>query len=477
MKKILFVITLFYFTGLTFGQAGSLYFRTKLDSILKRPLFDSTQISIAVYDLTDGSPVFSKNEKMLLRPASTLKILTTAAAYKFLGPDYKFTTNLYIQGEIKDSTLTGNLYVEGGFDPELKIDDLSVFLNALKKSGIKKINGNLFADISKSDSLFLGKGWMWDDDSDRSFPYLNSLPINKNSIKVITSPAGTGQIAAIKMIPETGFVSLTNRIITDDKDSLKISVIRNWVNRKNEILAKGWIGTKSKADTSEVNIVYPEKYFLYLFTELLKKSNISFSGRTDTLKTPAGAKLTASITHSLTDVITITNKESDNLNAEMLLRVTAYEQLKRKISAADGIKFIDNFISLAGIRNSNYRLTDGSGASFYNLLTTGMVMEILKYIYNDPVMYKTLSASFPTAGVDGTLLQRLKEFAHLKNIYLKTGTLSGVSDIAGFITTTHGHVMATVIYIQNFTGSPKRIRDLQDEIIRAIYLIKSDKEE
>ena len=137
--------------------------------------------------------MFGKNEKMLLRPASTLKILTTTAALQFLTTEYKFKTNLYMEGEIKDSVLTGNLFVEGTFDPELTANDLSAFISQIKQSGIKKITGNIYADISKMDSLFWGKGWMWDDDPGKSFPYMNSLPINKNSIKVITAPSAAGE--------------------------------------------------------------------------------------------------------------------------------------------------------------------------------------------------------------------------------------------------------------------------------------------
>ena len=161
----------------------------------------------------------------------------------------------------------------------------------------------------------------------------------------------------------------------------------------------------------------------------------------------------------------------------MLLRVTAYEKMKKKISAADGIKYIDSLLTLAGLKKGNFRIADGSGASFYNLFTTGAMVEILKYVYSQPGLYKTILNSFPVAGVDGTLSERLKEFAHLRNINAKTGTLSGTSNLTGYISTTHGHLMAFSLYIQNFTGAPKRIRDLQDEICRAVYLIKSDKEE
>jgi len=477
MRKTLILVLFISLAGVSFPQAGSLYFRAKLDSILSLPVFDSTQIAISIYDFTDGVTVFNKNEKLLLRPASTLKILTSAAALYFLTPEYQFKTGISYTGEIKDSTLNGNIFIEGGFDPEFTTDGIDSFAVHIKKAGINKINGNIYADISRMDSLYWGKGWMWDDDPAPSFPYMNSLPINKNSIKVITSPSGAGEKAGIKTIPETSFVLITNKTLTAENDTSAVSALRNWVKRKNEITVSGKIGIRSAPDTSEVNIIYPEKYFLTLFTETLKRHNIIFTGGGDTLRTPADAKLIFTFSAPIGRVITRGNKESDNLNAEMLLRAAAYEKLKRTVSAADGIKYTDSLIALAGMKKGNYRIVDGSGLSFYNLISSELIIEVLKFIHSNPRLYPVILNSLPIAGVDGTLSERMKEFAHLKNIYAKTGTMSGTSCLAGYLYTTHGHLMAFSIAMQNFTGSSKRMRSIQDDICRAIYLIKSDKDE
>lgn len=477
MRKYLLIIFIFFIAHFCYGQAGAHYFRSKLDSILRKPLFDSTQIALSVYDITDGKAMFNKNEKLLLRPASTLKILTTAASLHFLKQDYNFKTKLYHDGTLKGSTLKGNLYIEGGFDPGLSADNLDTFMQELKKMGIKSISGNIYADISKSDSLFWGKGWMWDDDNDKAFPYMNSLPVNQNSIKIITTPSETGKPALVKTIPQTDFVKIINRAATIEKDSSQISVTRNWVNRKNEIVISGFTGINSESDTTEVNVVNPDRYFLSLFTGLLANSGIQFAGKTDTLKTPVNAELITVITHPLTDVIKTANKESDNLYAEMLLRIIPSELLKKKVSAKEGIKYLDSLITLAGMKKQNYRIVDGSGVSFYNLISTELMVEVLKYIFQQKELYSIIAPSLPIAGVDGTLTDRMKDFAHLQNINAKTGTMSGISNLAGYISSTHGHVMAFTLYIQNFAGSPKRIRDIQDEICRAIYLIKSDKDE
>jgi len=477
MKKCFLAAALFLAFTSCYGQAGSFYFRSKIDSILKKPIFDSTQIAVSVYDFTEGLPVFNKSEKQLFRPASCLKILTTAAGLKFLGPDYNFKTSVYYTGTIKDSLLSGNVFIAGGFSPSLTTGDLQSIALQIKKAGIGRINGNIYADLSKADSLYWGKGWMWDDDSDISFPYMNALPVNKNTIKVITTPSAAAGPALVRIEPECNVVSIINKTATIEKDTNTVKAVRNWVNRTNEIEVTGLIGAKSISDTVEVNLIHPEKYFLSLFTEVLKRNNISFSGKADTLKTPAGASLIYELKQPLTESINKANKESSNLDAEMIMRASSYEKFKRKISPADGTKMIDSLITLTGLKKTSYRIADGSGNSFYNLVSAELIMETLKFIQQRPEMYRIILNSLPVAGVDGTMAGRLKDFSHLKNIYAKTGTLSGVSTLSGYLQTVHGHTMAFVILIQNFTGSPKRIRDIQDEICRAIFLIKSDKDE
>ncbi len=352
-----------------------------------------------------------------------------------------------------------------------------MIIAAFKNSGIDKIEGNLYLDLSSSDSLFWGKGWMWDDDSSRDFPYMNSLPINKNSIKVVISPSTAGEKPLVTTIPPTEFVHIINKAVTVERDTTKLLVTRDWINRNNDITVSGFTGAASLPDTLETNIVNPDKYFLALFTEQLKKGGIEFSGKTDTLKTPAGLEPVASVKRPIEKVINRANKESDNLNAEMLLRCTAYEMLKRKISAEDGVKYTDSLITLAGLKGSNYRIVDGSGLSFYNLISTRLLTEVLKYIYSKPKLYNVILPSLPSAGIDGTMAGRLKEFAHLNNINLKTGSLSGVSALAGYITSEHGHTLAVSVLIQNFKGNQAPVREIMDEICRAAFLIKSEKDE
>ena len=158
--------------------------KSSIDDVLKVKFFESCQVSIQVEDLTTNNTLYKKNEKLLLRPASNMKILTSVAALIYLRPDYEFSTDIYYDGYISSDTLYGNIYVIGGCDPDFITQDLYYFVDAFKSQNISIITGNLYGDISFKDSMYWGKGWMWDDDPSSDAPYLSALNINDNCVEV-----------------------------------------------------------------------------------------------------------------------------------------------------------------------------------------------------------------------------------------------------------------------------------------------------
>ncbi|MCU0344570.1 MAG: D-alanyl-D-alanine carboxypeptidase [Ignavibacterium sp.] len=177
MKKVLIFITI-----ILLGSSYPQSLNSRLDNVLKDKFFESCLISIKVEDLTANQTLYKKNEKYLLRPASNMKIITSAAGLLYLGPDYEFRTDLYYDGYTSNDTLYGNIYVVGGCDPDFTTGDLYKFVDAIKSQNISVINGNIYGDISFKDSLYWGKGWMWDDDPSFDAPYLSALNINDNCV-------------------------------------------------------------------------------------------------------------------------------------------------------------------------------------------------------------------------------------------------------------------------------------------------------
>jgi len=472
-KKILFFLLIllsFILQACVSFQPTPQFFQNRIDSLLYTDFFKTTQAGISVYDLTEKKSLFKYNEKLLLRPASNQKILTTAAGYLFLGEDYKFKTSVYHTGEVKDSICNGDIYIVGGFDPDFSSRDLDSLVSEIKHYGIKEIRGNLYSDVSAMDSLFWGNGWMWDDDPEPYAAYLTPMNINKNSIHVVYEPGKIGKKAIIEIIPKTNFLQLNNSSLTIDTGKTAIKITRDWINRNNTILVNGNITRTSKRDTISLSVFNPTFYFLNLMKESIEQNGISFKGKVDTLTLSIQANKIFSYERNLEPVISNTNKISDNLSAEMILRALALNSSNKPATAAKGIRFIDSLITLAGLNPKNYRLVDGSGLSNYNLLSAELLTEILKYYYfKKPDLFSKLLSSFPISGVDGTLSNRMKESKVFKRVHGKTGSLSGVSNLSGYLESKNGHMIAFSILIQNFVGTSAHARSIQDKLCEIIF--------
>ncbi len=432
MKVILslrFLIVLLFLPASVFPQTSV---QEKLDKLLSDSFFESTHAAVDVYDLTDNDTIYQKNIKYLMHPASNMKILTSAAGLVFLGPDYNFETTLYYKGEINKGVLNGDIYIVGGFDPAFSINDLDYFVKAIDSLGIKKINGNVFADVSRIDTMYWGKGWMWDDDPSTDSPYLSSLNINDNSVDALLIGTEPGKRAHLILNPYSDYFKVYNETVTvPSNEDNAYTITRDWMNKKNNIVATGKVKKEEIISGDEepqsLNVFRPDLYFLTLFKETLERRRIKVEGRLDNFWLPYGAIYLRTISRPLSEVIKPLNKKSDNLCAEMVMYTMAEKYYGKPATAKNGISVINNFITLAGMDPEKYRLVDGSGLSHYNLVSAELILEVLKYMYySDPASYKILSDSFPVAGVDGTLEKRMRGSIAEGNVKAKTGTISGM---------------------------------------------------
>lgn len=468
MKIKLFCILLI-FTISVYPQGKSSGLQSQINKILSSEFFTGTQIAVDIFDLTSNKSLYRRNEKLLFHPASTIKLLTTSASLLFLD-DFKFKTSLYQSGFTENFICNGDIYIAGGLDPDFSFNDLDSLVKEIKNSGINEIRGNIYADLSAIDSLMWGNGWMWDDDPDPNSPYLSALNINDNAIKILYAPGIKGKPALINTEPKTGFVEVINKSITTEQKNIPFLITRDWINRNNKIIVNGEIALNDKPDDLLVNIYNPAQYFLQLFKERLAANRISFNGEIKFAPVPAGLKEIFSLERLPDSVIVSANKESKNLSAEMLLRAMALKYYGKPASASNGIKLIDSLITLTGLKPENYRIADGSGLSFYNLVSAELLNETLKYVYmNRSDLFNKLLNSLSVAGVDGTLKDRMKKSFAYKKVNGKTGTISGVSNLSGFITNKSNHLIAFTVLIQNFTGSSKTAREIQDKICEIIY--------
>lgn len=437
----------------------------KLDSLTSSTFFDTAAVSIDIFDLTTNKILYQKNNKLLLHPASNMKVLTTAAALFFLGKDFAFETSLRYDGIIIDSTLYGNLYFIGGCDPDFTTTDLHTLVSSVKELGVNRIQGNIYGDISMLDSLYWGDGWMWNDDPSTDFPYLTPLTINDNAVKVDVFSANLNEKPKVAFEPNSTFFKVDNSAITVGNQLTSLEITRDFVHRENDIIVKGIINQSDSVYSDEVNVVYPDKYFLTLAKEEIEKLGVSVIGNIEISKLPEETEHLKIFKRKFADVINNLNKQSDNLSAEMTLRALAFKIYGKPATADNGVRLVDSLITIAGMNPRNYRIVDGSGVSHYNLVSTELLNAVLKYFYlKQPELYKTFTQSFPLAGVDGTLKRRMKNTFAQNNLRAKTGTISGVSSLSGYVTTKNNHQLSFSIMIQNHVRKTYRAIYFIDQI-------------
>ncbi len=452
MKKIILLIFLLSISS--YPQS----LKSKIDKITQDKFFDTCLVSVQIEDLVTNKTIYQMNQDYLLRPASNMKIITTSAGLLYLTPDYEFKTDLYYDGYISSDTLYGDIFVVGGCDPDFTTNDFYTFVDAIKSLNVSVIEGNIYGDVSFKDSLYWGKGWMWDDDPSSDAPYLSALNLNDNCIEVNFD----GQINKISVLPNTGYVAV-QRIETSDK----LTIDRDWFNHKNTIIIKGQNDYKNYY--SKVNVLDPARYFLTVFKEVLDSNSVYCTGKIDLKEKSYFSNFITSVKRKFSNVIVNLNKTSDNLSAEMTLYALSNKYSGSPANADSGIQFINLMIDSLGLNHKNYRIVDGSGVSHYNVVSTELLVSILKYMYKKhPELYDILYNSFPIAGVDGTLENRMRNSVAINNVHAKTGSLTGVSTLSGYVRNKKNHLLAFSIIMQSYVGTSKKARNFQDEICKIL---------
>lgn len=438
----------------------------RLDAIVNSDALKTSEIGITVFDLTEGRSLYDYQSEKLYRPASIEKIITSVTTLARLTENYTFNTNLRYTGTIRQDTLFGNLYVIGGFDPLFSDENLTHLADAIHGVGIRYIADTLAADVSMMDSIYWGPGWSWDDTPNSFQPYLSPLMLNQGCVDVTVIPQEKGTLAAVECVPRSDFYQINNQAVSNDPNAGKLVVTRNWLENGNTISITGNVTRQTK---SSINVVSSQAFFMRTLINRLEERGIGVAA-TDYMDCPATSDsipVTPIITLSrpLREVLKEALKESNNLCAEAMFYHIASKQFSRKrIGAADGTDAINSFMRGAvGINPEHYSIVDGSGVSLYNYVSPKLIAEYLKYAYYHRPVFLSLYDSLPIAGVDGTLRNRMKGTAAANNVHAKTGSVKGVSSLAGYVKASNGHQLAFVIINQNIMQL-KKARDLQDKI-------------
>ena len=337
-----------------------------LDNLLLNDMFETSTVGMMVYDLDADSVLYAHNARQLLRPASTMKVLTAITAIDRLGGSYQFRTELCYTGEVSNRTLRGNIYCVGGFDPRFNSDDMRAFVESIRKMGVDTIRGSIYADKTMKDADLLGEGWCWDDKN----PTLSPLLVGRKDV------------------------------------------------------------------------------FVKRFVEELIDAGIVVEAGQGEATRPDDAFCICRRFHTIDQILMKMLKESDNLYAESMFYQLAASTGVQRASAKNARSVIEKLISKIGLNPKRYEIADGSGLSLYNYLSAELEVAILRYAFRNNNIYVHLHPALPIAGIDGTLRSRMKGPFTEGNVCAKTGTVAGVSSLAGYCTAANGHHLAFSIINQ-----------------------------
>ena len=436
-----------------FNNPGSPLLVRKINSLIVNSGLEAN-MSIKIVSLQSAQTLYALNSQKLLMPASNNKLYTCAAALENLGPNYRFKTSIHQQ--------ESNLILRGGGDPDLTINQL----DSLARTVAKKINlvDTLFVDESHLDSLYYGQGWMWDEGAWWYAAPISALSLNDNCIDFYVDPGKLGQPAKVTIFPQTDYVKLLNQstTVSDTIDFEKFKIDRNWVERTNFFTISGEVLDTASTDTVQRNVFDPVLFSGTVFKEQLKNYGVDVNnivaGTGIVDASPIAIHTSDSLLYSAHDLM----HESDNLTAELFTKTMAVSDTTIG-NWKDGLRIIKIFLAdSAGIDTTVLRLADGSGVSRYNLSSADQFIKLLSYMYNsnkkDEFIY-TLASS----GSKSTLKYRL-ELSDSK-IRAKTGHLSGVSCLSGYIFSDKYGPLAFSMLMNGYTGPAKPYKRLQDKII------------
>ena len=440
-----------------FSNKGSLILKKKINKLIVESDLGAT-MGISVVSLKTGKPIYELNSEKLLMPASNNKLFTCAAALDFLGKDFFFFTNVLTQND--------NAILQGGGDPDLTIKDLDSLAYVVSKR--IDIIDTLFLDDTFLDSVYFGNGWMWDEGPWWYAAPVSALSVNDNCIDFYVQPGKEGQNAIINYFPNTRYISLKNHSSTVKKDInlKKLKIDRDWSAKKNDFTVTGEIFYKKKLDTLRRNIHDPTMFTGVLFKEMLENYGMKINyilkkkviRNVDTLATHKSLPLINSASNLM--------NESDNLTAELFVKTIGRHSVTQGNwnSGLDSVKSL--LASSALIDTSQMRIADGSGVSRYNLTSARQLTSFLVWVYKSQYKNDFIS-TLPGGGKrNGTLERRLKKEG--KYVKAKTGGLSGVSNLSGYVFSPQYGPVAFSLLMSGYRGSSLPYRNLQDAIIKQL---------
>lgn len=444
----------------------------RLDAILADSRLAGAQVSVTVRDAPTGDVLYAHNAAARLIPASNQKLLIAAAAFAILGPEYRFRTAVLTAGRLQNGVLEGNLYLKGTGDPTMLASRYADLAGALAARGIRSVRGRLVADDSWFDDVRLGPDWSWDDEAFAFAAQVSALTVapdedfDAGTVIVDVHPGlAEGTPGRVILTPATQYLKIINRVKTGAAGSpATMSVDRQ--HGANTIVLTGSIPLGTERIRRWVSVWEPTAYAAEVFLGALAHHGVRVDGRTTFGSTPLLATELAAIESMPLGQLSVSFlKLSNNGIAEILIKAMG-RRMADEGSWRAGLQVAADYLVRRGADLRDIRLRDGSGLSRLNLITTRELTKLLIDVQREP-WFGYFYDALPIAGVSqrligGTLRSRMSGTPAQGNLRAKTGSLTGVSALSGFVTSAGRNRFVFSSLINNFIGPPPR--DVEDAV-------------
>lgn len=442
----------------------------RINRILEAPELSDALVGVHVRRLADGKTLFGRNSDKLFNPASNMKLLTTAAALRYLGPTYSFKTFVRRAESMKAGAVKGDLYVQGRGDPTLTTETMFGLVHQIAQAGVKRVDGDLIVDDSFFDDVSEGPGWEQEIGDHTYNAPIGAFSANFNTFEakvvpgdhvgapaklLLWPPIATleGEVTATTSGPGT-LTRLWFGTSRTDKDGVLITVRGN-------IAADDPYGR-----THRKRIHVPTRFAGEMFKVLLEMRGIKVKGKVKRGSMPISSTVPVATHYSkpLAEIISTLNKYSNNFVAEQILKTLAAERAGWPGTWQKGSEVLAQFLAEVGIEPGAFVLGNGSGLNDVNRITPEQITKVLESMHGRFEYRAEYVASLAVAGLSGTINGRFEDSAANARLRAKTGSLTGVSALSGYVVTKDDEILAFSVMMNDYAGRASTMWGIQDEI-------------
>ena len=436
---------------------------------LKQASIPQQSVAVYVQAVEGKTPMLSQNADKSMNPASVMKLVTTQAALDLLTPSYRWKTEIYRDGNLNNGVLNGNLIIKGYGDPNFKSTDFWRMLMSLQQAGIKEIKGDLIIDKSYFAKSF-GARHTFDNETWRAYnaePSAFLVNGRNTSFKFTASENGVSVNQEFEL-PEVQVINnmkLVQGVCGEWRSRFGYTV--KSLENKATITFSGSFSPDCGERYLELSVFDDEKYAFYTFRKLWAELGGKFKGTLKIQDTPVAAvKILEQVSDPLGYVIRDINKWSNNLMARQLLLTLAAEKNGAPATEVKGTEAINTWLASKGLKFNELVIENGSGLSRIERISAAHLGQLLVSSYASPVMPE-LMASLPILAQDGTIKKRLNDSPSAARAHLKTGSIDGVSAIAGYVLGANNHRHVVVMIVNHAKAAASK--NAQDALIEWVH--------